>query len=152
MIDKDTGEIITPFLRTPYNYDMEAASNETALHCPEPTLTQQHFKEECDINTIVERFGLTGELPQNLVVPLTGDFTEAVTDFQTAMNHVRASEEAFMKLPAQIRARFNNDPQQLLEFVEDERNRDEAIKWGIVNAPKAEEPAPKPPEPKTPAA
>ena len=41
-----------PFLRTPYNYDTVAASNESGLGCEDPTLTQQQFAEESDINTI----------------------------------------------------------------------------------------------------
>lgn len=55
-----------PFLRTPYNYDMNAAGDESGLRCEDATRAQQQFKEESDINTIVARFGLTGEMPDNL--------------------------------------------------------------------------------------
>lgn len=143
-IDKSTGEVVTgPFIRTPWNYDTNAASDETALVCTEPTLAQQNTKDEADINVILERFGITGELPSNVKVPLSGDFTEQVTDFQTAMNMVRASEESFMELPAKVRARFHNNPQELLEFLEDPENRDEAKKLGIV----VDQAPPKPTEP-----
>lgn len=142
MIDRDTGEVVTPFLRTAYNYDTNKVSVETGLKCEDPSLAQQQFAEEADINTIVRRFGLTGELPQDLAVPESGDFTQVV-DFQSAMNIVRASEEAFMELPGEMRARFSNDPGKFLAFVHDENNRDEARKMGILRP----EPVVTPPEP-----
>lgn len=131
-IDPDTGEIHIPFLRTPYNYDRMAASDETSIICTEEeNKTQQQFKDDADINVIVERFGLTGQLPDDYRAPVSGDFSD-ITDFQTAMNAVRAAEENFMQLPPELRARFSNDPQQLLTFVGDERNRDEAKRLGLL--------------------
>ena len=41
------------FLRTPYNYDTMAASNESALECLDESLAIQSAKDESDINTIV---------------------------------------------------------------------------------------------------
>lgn len=138
----------TPFLRTPYNYDRQAISDETGLACdPAEGRTQEQFKEECDINTIVKRFGLTGELPDNPRIPQYGDFT-GVMDFHTAQNAVRQAEEGFMELPPQIRARFANDPQKLLEFMADDNNRQEAERLGLVRTPTPTsntEPATQPP-------
>lgn len=140
MIEADDDGVIKsfrpkPFIRSPYNYDVVAASREVALHCdPEDTQVQQQFKEECDINTIIKRFGLTGELPEGYQAPQSGDFT-GITDFHSAMNAVRAAEEAFMEMPAELRARFAHDPQRLMDFLDDPKNRDEAIKLGLVNKP-----------------
>ena len=41
------------FLRTPYNYDVNEASDASSLVCDDPSLAQQHARDECDINTIV---------------------------------------------------------------------------------------------------
>ncbi|WNK12490.1 MAG: internal scaffolding protein [Microvirus sp.] len=121
-------------LTTSYD-DHMPNSNATALACPaDENMTQQQFRDEADINTIVRRFGLTGELPADQRAPIFGDFTN-VTDFQTAMNAVRKAQEGFDDLPANLRARFNNDPQRMLEFVEDNNNRDEALKLGIIAPP-----------------
>lgn len=121
--------------RTGFNYDTDQASQESGLSCPlEESVTQEQFKEECDINTIVKRFGLTGEMPQNLRLPVSGDFT-GITDFHSAMNLVVEAQEGFMSLPAEMRQRFNHDPGQLLAFLADEGNRDEAIKLGLVAKP-----------------
>jgi phage internal scaffolding protein len=125
------------FLRTPYNYDTDAASNESGLACEEPSLAQQHFKDECDINTILERFNVTGLLPESPLSPRYGDFS-GIGDYHTALNRVIAAQDEFEALPAQIRARFNNDPAQLIEFLQDEFNRSEAEELGLVEKAAAE--------------
>lgn len=122
------------FVRTPFNYDRNAVSKTTGLHCKDPSLTQQQFIEECDINTIVERFHLTGEVPQLTELPSFGNFT-GIFDFQSAQNAIRQANEQFMELPAKLRARFHNDPQEFLEFCSDADNRPEAVKLGLVAPP-----------------
>lgn len=124
--------IPTTFMRTPYNYDRDEHSMETGTDNQEPTETQQQFKDECDINTILERFGVTGELPMNIRQPVSTDFVEAF-DFQTAQNAIIAARESFMEMPAKVRARFDNDPQKFITFFEDEANRQEAETLGLVN-------------------
>lgn len=119
------------FLRTPYNYDTDAASNESGLACEEPSLAQQHFKEECDINTILQKFNITGLLPEAPLSPRYGDFS-GIGDYHSALNRVMAAREEFGALPAQIRARFDNDPSKLIEFLQDENNRPEAEELGLV--------------------
>lgn len=130
-IDDVTGEVVFPFLRTAHNYDRDAASVESGLVCPEESLTVQSARDECDINTIVRRFGLTGELPSNVKMPMSGDY-EGVTDYHSALNAVIAADEAFMEFPAHVRSRFDNNPQKLLEFVADPANLDEARKLGLA--------------------
>lgn len=135
MIDADTGEILIdrkpPFLRSAFNYDMDAVSRETGSVNAEPTMAQQQFRDEVDINTIVARFGLTGEMPEDFRAPEYGDFSDVV-DFQSAQNAVLAASAAFMEMPAGMRARFDNNPQQLMEFLADRANLDEARKLGLV--------------------
>ena len=130
-------KITAPFLRTPYNYDRDAASNESGLACEEPSLTQQHFKDETDINNILRQFNVTGMLPETPLSPRYGDFT-GIVDYHSALNAVIAAEDDFMALPAQLRARFENDPAQLIDFLDDENNRSEAEQLGLLEVPKAE--------------
>jgi phage internal scaffolding protein len=125
------------FLRTPYNYDKDAASNESGLHCEDASLAQQHYKEECDINTILEKFNITGMLPENTLSPRYGDFT-GIGDYHTALNRVIAAQDEFEALPAQIRARFDNDPAKLIEFLDNSDNRPEAEELGLVEKAIAE--------------
>lgn len=123
------------FVRSPFNYDMNKASDEAGLSfVGTESATQQQFAEEVDINTIVRRFGLTGKMPENIGFPEYGDFAD-VTDYQTALNAVRAADESFLTIPAEVRARFHNDPQELLSFLNDGRNKDEALKLGLISLP-----------------
>jgi phage internal scaffolding protein len=137
-------KIEPPFVRNPYNYDLDEASNQSGLKCLDKSLTQQQFVEESDINFIADRFGLTGEMPTVTQLPQYGDFT-GIFDFQSAQNQVIEATRQFMTLPAKMRARFQNSPQQLLEFLGDEGNRKEAEFLGLIQ-PK-EEPAPAVQEP-----
>lgn len=123
-----------PFFRTPYNYDTMQASDMSGLECLDESLTIQSAKEDADINTIVRRFGLSGELPNNLNMPVSGDFT-GIGDFHQAMNLVRRAEEEFLRVPADVRARFNNDPARFMEFFDDPANADEARRYGMLRDP-----------------
>lgn len=120
------------FVRNPYNYDMALVSQESGLECKDPSLAQQHMKDECDINVLVERFGVTGQLPVKAIEPSYGDFS-GVSDYHTALNAIKAADTAFMGLPAQLRARFDHDPNALLQFLQSEQNRDEAIMLGLID-------------------
>jgi len=122
----------TTFLRTQYNYDHNAASNASGLVCEEPTRAQQHHKDECDINVILERFGKTGQLPINTISGTYGDFS-GVHDYHTALNAIIASESEFAALPAQLRSRFDNEPSKLIEFLDNPENKAEAETLGLIN-------------------
>lgn len=120
-----------PFLRSAFNYDTDKASDEAGLACLDDSLTQQQFKEEADINTIVNRFLKTGVLPTPDNMPQYVDF-DGVFDYQSAMNTIRAADESFMRLDAKVRARFNNSPQEFLEFFGNPANEEEAIRLGLL--------------------
>jgi phage internal scaffolding protein len=121
----------TVFVRSPYNYDMSVVSLETGLLCEDDSLAIQSARDECDINTIVKRFGLTGELPSDFDMPQSGDFT-GVGDYHSAMNLVRSAQEQFLRVPAAVRARFHNDPAEFMSFIDDDANRPEAVRLGLV--------------------
>lgn len=110
----------------------------------EPTKTQQQFKDECDINNIIARYEKTGELSH--LSGRKGAFTDLsdVTDYQGMLHTVIQAEEAFMTLPAVVRTRFRNDPGQLLSFLQDPKNKDEAIKLGLIDTPVDPEPPSEP--------
>lgn len=120
-----------PFLRAFGNYDVDKASDEAGLKCVDKSLAQQSFAEECDINTIIKRFGLDGKLPENVRMPTFGDFV-GVPDFQTAMNIVVAARESFDQMPARVRARFHHDPAEFVAFCSKDENAEEAAKLGLV--------------------
>lgn len=120
-----------PFVRSAYNYDVDEASHASGLACLDDSLTKQSFREECDINTIVRNFGLTGELPDDVRPPTYGDFI-GIFDFHSAMNAVALAKEAFDALPADVRARFHHDPGAFVDFCSNPANLDEMRKLGLA--------------------
>lgn len=147
ILDESTGELITRefvpvFVRSENNYDMFAASQASGLECRDASRTLQSQAEEADINVLVRRFGVTGEVPITKRMPSYGDFT-GTNDYRTALEMVMQAEDSFMQVPAEIRARFHNDPGAFADFCENPANLDELRKMGlaaIVEEPKKVEP------------
>jgi hypothetical protein len=48
------------------------------------------------------------------------------------MNVVRAADENFMRMDAKVRSRFNNSPQEFLDFFANPANVDEAVRLGLA--------------------
>lgn len=124
---------MTIFIRSPYNYDTNEASNQTALAEFDESKTHQHFKDECDINRIVAQYqrGQTPVAPNK--VPLGEDFV-AITDYHTAMQAVRKGQEAFNQMPASVRAQFNNNPELFVDFVINPDNIESVREMGLAPA------------------
>lgn len=124
------------FVRNAFNYDRDAASRASAFVSDQPSRTVQSDAQDADINVIVARFGITGVLPQNVRMPLEADFID-ITDFHTAMQAMRAAEESFAQMPANVRERFQNDPGLFVDFCLAEedgklKNIDEMRKLGLA--------------------
>lgn len=120
----------------------------------EPSMTQQSFAQEADINYIIGKYvqagyladgvipdnstwnkagdsgdleggvgiaGMTGSEARDLSFSLFGELT-----FADMMLRVKQAEMAFMTLPADIRYRFDNQPNKMIEFLQNPANADEA--------------------------
>lgn len=136
-------QLSLPFFRSPYNYDRDAVSRDTALVCEGKSLTLQSQAQEADINVIVKRFGMTGELPQVAVPPSFGNF-DVELDYRTALDVIRAADRSFMQLDAAVRARFLNDPARFVEFCEDPKNLEEMRRMGLAVQASKNPPGPTP--------
>lgn len=133
-VNHETGEIVPvgvrPVLRAAYD-DHAALSDGFGLACLDESLADQSGKEEADINTLVRRFGLTGQLPTDVRAPTFGDFT-GVSDFREAMDAVLAAQASFMAMPAEVRQEFGHSPQRFVEFCSDEANFDRMCELGLI--------------------
>lgn len=97
------------------------------------SLTQQHFKDECDINNIIRNYTKTGLLPDVGVVETSyGDYSTPV-DYHAAMTLIAQAREQFEALPSDVRKKFDNDPAKMLEFVQDKNNIKESVELGLLN-------------------
>lgn len=119
----------------PFTIDSDSHSSAHSIEFKDDSLTVQADLQQSDINFIVRQFGLTHELPYGMQVPVFADYSGIPNDFHAAMQYVADSEAAFMQFPAEIRARFNNDPGKLLAFIGDPNNTDEAVSLGLASRP-----------------
>lgn len=129
------GDVYDPGIDCTGYYDADGVWVDT------PTLAKQSSKDECDINVMMAKYQATGVFENvNEARPQWGDFAD-VPSYQEAQNLLLDSQRQFAALSAEVRARFGNDPKQMLAFLSDEGNRAEAIELGLVDPPPPE-PAP----------
>jgi len=107
------------------------------FHFDDPSLTRQEFKDDCDLAKIIERFssnpeGLEALLNAQNYVQSRFDDVSGFVDYRTAIEQVQRAEEAFLKLPALVRTKFDNDPAKFLDFVDDPKNLDELRSLGLA--------------------
>lgn len=85
--------------------------------------TKQAFKDETDINRIMEKFQVTGTISHlNKYEAQYGDFSEF--DFFGAQLLIARGQSIFDTLPAETRREFANDPGNFFAFVNDPENKD----------------------------
>lgn len=105
--------------------------------------THAECAKDCDINYLLRRYQATGVLPNNGKVPLDGAIQDFVgSDFQSLQNRMIQAQEEFEALPSSVRDRFANDPANLIAFLGNKENREEAVKLGLIAAAPAAREAP----------
>jgi hypothetical protein len=111
-------------------------------------MTKQSHKDECDVNLIVARHLEIGGVitPQEFneeIVVLPENF-----DYKEALDALNAADEAFMKLPAEIRSAHDNNPGNLLNHLDSKAflSGEVDIK-GVARQPEVDPEASKPAEP-----
>lgn len=99
-----------------------------------PSRTVQSDREGTDLKILLEKYVETGEIPAvQLPVgePLDGDFT-GLPDFQEMQNMLIDIQEQFDALPSKVREKFANNPMAMVQFLQDEKNVEEAVKLGLI--------------------
>lgn len=95
---------------------------------------QQGEGPSTDINRMVANAkGRNTDLPAGSRAPQWGDFSDV--DFMDAQNMILQVKTSFLELPSRIRNLFDNDPAQVIRFVNDPDNRDKAIQLGLAVPP-----------------
>lgn len=103
------------------------------LICEDESRTQQHFKEECDINVIMKRWTRTGYPSEGDLMrgtPSFGDFSN-VADYLEASCRVREAIGAFESLPSKVRELAEGDPAKFLEMVHTEEGKAALLEVGL---------------------
>ena len=96
------------------------------------SMTQQHMKDECDINNIMAKYQKTGLITH--VAKYEGNYDDftVMPDFKTAMDTMMAAQDMFLTLPSDVREKFDNDPGTFVEFATDSCNYEEMVELGLV--------------------
>ncbi len=94
--------------------------------------TEQAHKSQCDVNKIIRKYDKTKIITHvSNIEHQYGDVTGI--EFKKAQDMVIDAKNKFLELPSDIRKYFKNSPRELLTFMEDENNRDQAIELGLIN-------------------
>jgi phage internal scaffolding protein len=106
-----------------------------AYHTEGESLTQQHFKKECDIKEIIKRHDRAGIIEHvNRGVAQYGDYSE-VHEYREALDLINNATNSFMGLPADIRKIFDNDPGEFFEFATNPDNASRMVELGLAPSP-----------------
>lgn len=95
--------------------------------------TEQAHKEQCDVNNIIRKYDKNGLITHvQKFEARFGDMTGP--DFKESYDKIMTAIQMFGELPSAIRNRFDNQPAELLRFMDNPENRKEAIELGIIKA------------------
>lgn len=127
-------EIMVTKFRTRLSHPyIEDFKKKKSIEFTEPSLTEQSFSYETDINNIVKR-GVQSSLPPNQNRPIFNS-SFSPNQYNEAINLIADAKSQFESLPSHLRKRFDNNPEKLLEFVSNDKNREEAISLGFIEKP-----------------
>ena len=83
---------------------------------PEENQTKQSFRDEVNINNILDKYQATGQLTHVRQHPgVYGDFSN-INDLQGAIEKVRQAQQLFESLPSEMRKTFNNNASEFIKF------------------------------------
>lgn len=104
------------------------------LVCEDPSLARESEKDATDVNKIMERYKKTGIIPMSGQEMFFADVS-SVASYQEIMDRVAAGNQAFERLPAEVRARYQNDPAVFLDALQDKAARAQLELEGLIETP-----------------
>lgn len=105
----------------------------------EPSMTQQQFKDDCDVNVIMDKFLKTGTITHLRREPGAYLNLLEMPDYQQSLQTVINAQNSFMELDADVRLKFDNDPGKFLEWLGDPSKEQEHVAMGL-RVPKQSDP------------
>lgn len=112
---------------TPLNTKRQATVN------LDKSMTKQEFKNDCDPTLILKKYQATGLLEHaNTYQPVFGE--QSSMSYHEAKQATAAAESMFQNLPSSIRADFNQNVGEYLDFVADPKNVQDMLDDGIINS------------------
>lgn len=93
---------------------------------------KREFKDVVDVNNIVNRYVKHGVMPELRKSGMYADVSK-YGDYAECLAKVEKGNELFSSLPSEIRNRFNGNPQEMIDFLNNPENREEMIKLGFLD-------------------
>ena len=95
-------------------------------------VTEQSHKNQCDVNNIIKKYNKNGLISH--VSSMKAEFGDVpLVDYKEMQDRLVKMQGEFSKLPGEVKKRFGNSPFNLIAFMEDAGNREEAIKLGLIS-------------------
>lgn len=131
--DEETGEIIPNGQTFSRRLD---GSLDIGFENDEPSMADPSFEADTNVNNVMKKHG--GSMESAFQARrLQGAYADLsnIPDYQTMLKTVQHAQDTFNAMPADLRKKFDNDPQKLISFLSDPNNKNEAITLGLVNKP-----------------
>lgn len=96
-----------------------------------PSLTDESYKDYCDISLMIERFKVNKIPPRTVDIAYGYSPTaDDVTNAQILLAEVKSNFEA---LPSSIRDEFGNNVQNYLNYISDKSNLKDCYERGLID-------------------
>lgn len=96
-----------------------------------PSLTDESFKDECDISLMIERYKVNKIPPRT--VNIAYGYSPTVDDIQHAQMLLAATKSNFEGLPSKIRDEFGNNVENYLAYISDKANLKDCYERGLID-------------------
>lgn len=122
------------------NVDGDIVRNRVAIMFdPDEQITEQHHKDEVNINNIIKRHGLDMIAKTASVIQMQFD-ENPNNDFTEVMTMMVKAKDSFESLPSKIRKEFDNDPAKFVDFVRNPDNAEQMYDLGLAERPQEPKP------------
>lgn len=98
----------------------------------EPSMTDAQYTEDTDVNHIMRRYQKTGLITH--ISQKQGVYADVsdIPDLIQANQIAKDAMDAFMRLPSEVRLKFKNNPEEMINFLKNPQNHKEAVTLGLL--------------------
>ena len=101
----------------------------------EPCNVEQHHSDDTLVQNILKRYDKTGVFYHVNQMQASYQDNTLFNEYADMYNKIQKADASFASLPAEIRAKFNNDTGLFLEFVNNDENIEAMQEMGLVPKP-----------------
>ena len=99
----------------------------------QPSLTVQAEEPNCNINNIMQRYATQGILPPTNGAEAQYADVSNIGDYMECLQVVQNAQNAFDSLPSALRKELDNNPANLVTFIQNPANKERCVEFGLLN-------------------